>query len=199
MGDPHGATGTSREPSVWRAAFTRLQLPMLQELFTLKRRKRRAPVQGFDARIVRGNISPKYVRAGSETGVPAGCGPSNGRTSAWHRRSHRGSWAVSRSKWNRGLPMNRKRRATPCSGRAMLGAPVQGFNARMVRGNISPKYVRAGSETGAPAGCGPSDGRTSAWHRCSNHGSWVESRSVRNTGLPRVIGHSTYWTDSPRS
>jgi hypothetical protein len=33
---------------VWSAAFTPLQLPMLQELFTLKRRKRRAPVQGFN-------------------------------------------------------------------------------------------------------------------------------------------------------
>jgi hypothetical protein len=32
---------------------------------------------------------------------------------------------------------NRKRRATPCSGRAMLGAPVQGFTVRMVRGNLS--------------------------------------------------------------
>jgi len=46
------------EPSVWSAAFTPLQLPMLQELFILKRRKRRAPVQGFNARMVRGNLTP---------------------------------------------------------------------------------------------------------------------------------------------
>jgi hypothetical protein len=44
-----------------RAAFTPLQLPMLQELFTLKRRKRRAPVQWFDARIVSGNSLPEGI------------------------------------------------------------------------------------------------------------------------------------------
>jgi len=43
------------EPSGRSAAFTPLQLPMVQELFTLKRRERRAPVLGFHARIFSGN------------------------------------------------------------------------------------------------------------------------------------------------
>jgi hypothetical protein len=43
------------EPSGWRAAFTPLQLPMLRDFCTLKRRERRAPVQGLNARMVLGN------------------------------------------------------------------------------------------------------------------------------------------------
>jgi hypothetical protein len=47
------------EPSVRSAAFTPLQLPIVQELFTLKRRKRRAPVQRFNAQIVSGKSLPR--------------------------------------------------------------------------------------------------------------------------------------------
>jgi hypothetical protein len=39
------------QPSVWSAAFTPLQLPLLQKLCTSKRCERRAPVQGSNARI----------------------------------------------------------------------------------------------------------------------------------------------------
>jgi hypothetical protein len=53
---------TFHEPSGRSAAFTTLQLPMLQELCTLKGRKRRAPVQGFNARIISGNSLPKSRR-----------------------------------------------------------------------------------------------------------------------------------------
>jgi hypothetical protein len=44
---------------------------MLQELFILKRRKRRAPVQGFNARMVRGNLTLSGELFG-ECGGPAG-------------------------------------------------------------------------------------------------------------------------------
>ena len=67
--------GPPHEPSEWRAAFTPLQLPMLRDLGTLKRRERRAPVQGFNARIRSGNSLPgegefvsangQYARSGS--------------------------------------------------------------------------------------------------------------------------------------
>jgi hypothetical protein len=46
------------EPSDWRAAFTPLQLAMLRDLCTLKRRERRAPVQRFNAPTVSGNSLP---------------------------------------------------------------------------------------------------------------------------------------------
>jgi hypothetical protein len=49
--------GTFHEPSVWSAAFTPLQLPMRREIFILKRRKRRAPVQGFKARSFQGILT----------------------------------------------------------------------------------------------------------------------------------------------
>jgi hypothetical protein len=52
---PH--PGPLDEPSARSAAFTPLQLPMLRELCTLKRRKRRAPVQGFNARMNRERIA----------------------------------------------------------------------------------------------------------------------------------------------
>ena len=60
--------GTPHEPSGRGAAFTPLQLPMVQELFTLKRRKRRAPVQGFNARMVRGNLT-QYSIPSREVGA----------------------------------------------------------------------------------------------------------------------------------
>ena len=53
-----GSSGPPHEPSAWSAAFTPLQLPIVQELFTLKRPQRRAPVQGFNARIVLGKSLP---------------------------------------------------------------------------------------------------------------------------------------------
>ena len=51
-----GNPALSHEPSGRMVAFTPLQLRIAQGLFTLKRRERRVPVQGFDERVVRGNL-----------------------------------------------------------------------------------------------------------------------------------------------
>jgi len=53
----------SREPSGRGTAFTPLQLTMLQDLCTLKRRERRAPVQGFNARNLSGDFHPVHLRS----------------------------------------------------------------------------------------------------------------------------------------
>jgi hypothetical protein len=51
-----GAKGTPSGPS---AAITPLELPIVQELFTLKRRKRRAPAQGVQCANHFGEFSPR--------------------------------------------------------------------------------------------------------------------------------------------
>ena len=58
-----GGLWNLHEPSGRSAAFTPLQLSMPQELCTLRRRSRRAPAQGFNARVFSGKSLQRSIFA----------------------------------------------------------------------------------------------------------------------------------------